>query len=81
MKADEQVVDMRGPVHEAGGDNLAELARAAGLTVVLDGMIGRERYESVTGSLHALRRFAELFEADCRIRHGIADEQESGIRA
>ncbi|WP_175688707.1 hypothetical protein [Burkholderia anthina] len=37
---------------------LVALARDAGMLVILDGQIGRERYESVTGSLATLARFA-----------------------
>jgi hypothetical protein len=39
-------------------DALLELARNAGMLVMLDAQIGRETYHSVTGSLAALRRFA-----------------------
>ncbi|MFP3505953.1 hypothetical protein [Burkholderia sp. SIMBA_062] len=35
------------------------LARDAGMLVILDGQIGRERYESVTGSIATLARFAK----------------------
>lgn len=41
--------------------DLAQLARDAGLTVLLDGKIGREEYQSVSGSLAALQRFAEAY--------------------
>ncbi|EJO55351.1 hypothetical protein DN523_14275 [Burkholderia multivorans] len=41
---------------------LVALARAAGMLVTLDGQIGRERYESVTGSIAALVRFAEALQ-------------------
>src|SRR5260370_39186777 len=40
--------------------DIAVVARAAGLTVLLDGKIGREEYRSVSGSLPALERFADL---------------------
>jgi hypothetical protein len=43
--------------------DIAAMARAAGLTVLLDGQIGREKYESVTGSLAALRRFGDAYRA------------------
>ncbi|AXK67415.1 hypothetical protein [Burkholderia sp. IDO3] len=36
----------------------AALARDAGIPVILDGRIKRERYESVTGSVATLARFA-----------------------
>ncbi|HDR8921045.1 hypothetical protein WJ17_18625 [Burkholderia vietnamiensis] len=38
---------------------LVALARDAGMLVTLDGQIGRERYESVTGSIATLARFAQ----------------------
>ncbi|MBR8234647.1 hypothetical protein K6W26_22925 [Burkholderia sp. AU42008] len=37
---------------------IADIARRAGLAVTLDARIGREEYQSATGSLEALRRFA-----------------------
>ncbi|MFP3566400.1 hypothetical protein [Paraburkholderia sp. SIMBA_030] len=39
--------------------DVVELARASGLQAVLDGRIGREEYQSVCGSVDALRRFAD----------------------
>ncbi|TCW68276.1 hypothetical protein [Burkholderia sp. SRS-25] len=39
-------------------DALLALAREAGLLVTLDGQIGREKYQSVAGSVLALQRFA-----------------------
>ncbi|MFC0397314.1 hypothetical protein [Paraburkholderia rhizosphaerae] len=39
-------------------DALLELARDAGMLVLLDAQIGREKYQSVVGSLASLRRFA-----------------------
>ncbi|QVN21827.1 hypothetical protein [Burkholderia pyrrocinia] len=39
-------------------DTLLALARDAGLLVTLDGQIGREKYQSVSGSVLALQRFA-----------------------
>ncbi|NTY37565.1 MULTISPECIES: hypothetical protein [Burkholderia cepacia complex] len=41
---------------------LLALAREAGMMVMLDAQIGRERYESVTGSLAALARFAQALQ-------------------
>lgn len=38
-----------------------ELAREAGLTVLLDGKIGREDYHSISGSLSSLVKFAQLY--------------------
>ncbi|MPW23866.1 hypothetical protein GCT13_46140 [Paraburkholderia sp. CNPSo 3157] len=39
--------------------DIIDMARASGLTVVLDGRIGSEEYQSVCGSVSALLRFAE----------------------
>ncbi|CAB3783547.1 hypothetical protein LMG28688_01669 [Paraburkholderia caffeinitolerans] len=39
--------------------DIIDRARASGLTVILDGRIGREEYQSVCGSISALQRFAE----------------------
>ncbi|MGR3907445.1 hypothetical protein Q3A80_10360 [Burkholderia sp. SR8] len=39
-------------------DALLALARESGLLVTLDGQIGREKYQSVVGSVLALQRFA-----------------------
>ncbi|MGU7780761.1 hypothetical protein [Burkholderia sp. PU8-34] len=39
-------------------DALLALARQAGLLVTLDGQIGREKYQSIAGSVAALQRFA-----------------------
>ncbi|WP_322025540.1 hypothetical protein [Burkholderia sp. BCC1977] len=41
---------------------LVALARDAGMLVTLDGQIGRERYESVTGSIATLARFAKALQ-------------------
>ncbi|KWA18952.1 hypothetical protein WT41_11505 [Burkholderia territorii] len=41
---------------------LVALARDAGMLVILDGQIGRERYESVTGSVATLARFAQALQ-------------------
>ncbi len=38
-------------------DTILAIARRAGMQVVLDGLIGRESYHSVTGSLSSLQRF------------------------
>ena len=40
-------------------DDILELARGAGLLVTLDGQIGREKYQSVAGSLASFMRFVE----------------------
>ncbi|AOI75860.1 hypothetical protein [Burkholderia sp. NRF60-BP8] len=44
-------------------DTLLALAREAGLLVTLDGQIGREKYQSVVGSVFALQRFAAALHA------------------
>lgn len=44
--------------------DVLELARQSGMLVMLDGQIGRERYQSVAGSLAALERFADAL---CRL--------------
>ena len=41
---------------------LVALARDAGMLVILDGQIGRELYESVTGSVATLVRFAQALQ-------------------
>lgn len=43
--------------------DVIQLARAAGLTVILNGRIGREEYHSVSGPISALERFAEAYRA------------------
>jgi hypothetical protein len=43
--------------------DIAAMARAAGLTVLLDGRIGRQEYQSVSGSMEALRRFGDAYRA------------------
>ncbi|PMS17206.1 hypothetical protein C0Z18_20790 [Trinickia dabaoshanensis] len=40
-------------------DDVLELARNAGLLVTLDGQIGREKYQSVAGSLTSFMRFVD----------------------
>lgn len=40
-------------------DAILALAREAGMLVTLDGQIGREKYESIAGSIAAFRRFAD----------------------
>jgi hypothetical protein len=48
--------------------DILEAARDSGLTVLLDGKIGRQEYTSACGSLNALHRFAQI------IRVASADE-------
>lgn len=38
-------------------DTILAIARRAGMLVMLDGRIGRETYQSVTGSVSSLHRF------------------------
>jgi hypothetical protein len=40
-------------------EDILELAREAGLLVTLDGQIGREKYQSVAGSLSSFLRFVD----------------------
>lgn len=40
-------------------DDILELAREAGLLITLDGQIGREKYQSVAGSLTSFLRFVD----------------------
>lgn len=40
-------------------DQILALAREAGMLVTLDGQIGREKYQSIAGSLASFKRFAE----------------------
>jgi hypothetical protein len=40
-------------------NRILALAREAGMLVTLDGQIGREKYQSIAGSLNAFRRFAQ----------------------
>ncbi len=39
--------------------DILDLARGAGLSVTLDGQIGREKYPSVAGSLASFMRFVD----------------------
>ena len=49
-------------------DELLALAREAGMLVTLDGQIGRETYQSVTGSLASFERFAQALRMICVAR-------------
>jgi hypothetical protein len=40
-------------------DEILTLAREAGMLITLDGQIGREKYQSIAGSIASFRRFAE----------------------
>jgi hypothetical protein len=43
--------------------NIMEMAREAGLQVLLDARIGSQTYHSVSGSIPALQRFADAVRA------------------
>jgi hypothetical protein len=43
--------------------DILDMARKAGMTVVLDAKIGRQEYHTVHGSVTALELFAELVAA------------------
>jgi hypothetical protein len=52
--------------HEARSgqiEEVLELARSAGLLITLDGQIGREKYQSIAGSLTSFMRFVEALRA------------------
>ena len=51
-------VSLAGAIEIDDADALLALARSAGMLVTLDGQIGREKYQSVAGSLRAFQRFA-----------------------
>jgi hypothetical protein len=40
-------------------DEILALARNAGMLITLDGQIGREKYQSIAGSIASFKRFAE----------------------
>jgi hypothetical protein len=40
-------------------EGILELAREAGLLITLDGQIGREKYQSIAGSLSSFLRFVD----------------------
>ena len=40
-------------------DEILTLARDAGMLITLDGQIGREKYQSIEGSLTSFKRFAD----------------------
>jgi hypothetical protein len=59
-----QTVSTDGQLRDAldvGDDfnRILALAREAGMLITLDGQIGREKYQSIAGSLNAFRRFAQ----------------------
>ena len=52
------VASLAGAVAIDDPEALLALAPSAGMLVTLDGQIGREKYQSVAGSLRAFQRFA-----------------------
>ncbi len=50
--------------HASDIDQILALARSAGLLITLDGQIGREKYQSIAGSLTAFMRFVEALRAN-----------------
>ncbi|WP_321801370.1 hypothetical protein [Caballeronia sp. J97] len=72
-------------------ETLLDRARQAGMAVMLDACIGRERFHSIAGSAATLERFAQLCEAPAVNRdtlmnwaalcaHGDARAVEAAIR-
>jgi hypothetical protein len=53
--------------------SLADMARDAGLTVLLNGRIGREEYQSISGSMSALQRFADTYANEQIDAGGVAE--------
>ncbi|CAD6554587.1 hypothetical protein ACFQ3P_27380 [Paraburkholderia sabiae] len=51
--------------------DILDIARQAGMTVVLEARIGRQEYHSVHGSIAALESFAE------RVRASTAEELQA----
>ncbi|MGF6920580.1 hypothetical protein [Paraburkholderia sp. 40] len=49
--------DARNAIREF--DAILALARESELLITLDGQMRREKYQSIAGSLHAFKRFAE----------------------
>jgi hypothetical protein len=45
-------------------DAILELARDAGMLVTLDAQIGREKYQSIAGSLASFQRFVDALRAN-----------------
>ncbi len=50
--------------HATDADHVLALARSAGLLITLDGQIGREKYQSIAGSLTAFMRFVDALRAN-----------------
>jgi hypothetical protein len=47
------------PLNQGTAVDIVNIARTAGLQILLDARIGRETYHSVSGSLSSLQRFAD----------------------
>jgi hypothetical protein len=56
--------------------DIIDMARALGMVVILEGRIGREEYQSVSGSISALQRFAEAV-GDCTVNQNDATPHRS----
>lgn len=56
--------------------DILEIAKNSGMQVILNGRIGREGYQSVYGSIQALKRFAEALSASAA---GATQDASSGI--
>ncbi|SAK89434.1 hypothetical protein AWB79_06414 [Caballeronia hypogeia] len=55
-------------------DKLLELAQDCGFSVVLEGRIGTQEYNSVSGPLQALEKFAEIIREAALQEHPRKDE-------
>ncbi|MFP4896572.1 hypothetical protein [Paraburkholderia sp. EG304] len=55
---------------------LLSIARDAGMLVLLDAQIGRERYQSVAGSVTSLQRFASALLASTEVHRGPFDRSQ-----
>ena len=58
--------------------DIIDMARASGLTIILDGRIGHEEYRSVCGSVSALERFAETLQKCAANQYCGAAHRSSG---
>ncbi|SOE51514.1 hypothetical protein SAMN05446635_0383 [Burkholderia sp. OK233] len=59
--------------------NIFELARDAGMLVVLDGRIGRTEYRSVHGTVVAFQRFVRALEAALATgEEGVLPQRQTG---
>ncbi|WP_341319101.1 hypothetical protein WN982_29540 [Paraburkholderia sp. IMGN_8] len=60
--------------------DIIDMARVSGMTVILDGRIGREEYQSVCGSLSALQRFADAVR-HCPAPSEIHRRRQAGVNS